>query len=195
MALTKSSMLPLGTTAPDFILHDVMTGRRWTLTDIIQDKPFLIIFMCNHCPYVKHVEEEIARVAKTYVDRVAIAAISSNDVASYPDDSPDNLKAQGERLGFNFPYFYDDRQDTAKDYKATCTPDFYLFDKDKKLVYRGQLDDSRPGNGYPTNGKDLREAIETLLSGGAINQDQKPSMGCSIKWKPGNEPDYIEEPK
>lgn len=194
MSLVKSSMLPLGTEAPNFILFDVVTERNWSLDDIVgESKPLLIVFMCNHCPYVKHIEEEIAKIGQTYSDRLAMAAISANDVSFYPDDSPDNLKEQSQRLGFNFPYFYDDRQEVAKEYKATCTPDFFLFDKNRKLVYRGQLDNSRPSNDEPINGNDLRLAIDALLLDQEISSDQKPSFGCSIKWKPGNEPDYFKE--
>lgn len=193
MAVTESLKLELGMKAPDFFLFDVVTDKKWSLDQIKGDqkKPLLIIFMCNHCPYVKHVEEEISNIGKEYADRIAVAAISANEVSLYPDDSPDNLKKQAERLGFNFPYFYDDRQDTAKAFKAACTPDFYLFDEFGLLVYHGQLDGSRPSNNIETNGKDLREAIEKTLIGEVLTEDQKPSVGCNIKWKPGGEPEYF----
>lgn len=193
MSVIQSQNLTLGSSAPDFFLFDVVTGKNWSLDQIMGDekRPFLIIIMCNHCPYVKHVEDEIGRIGKTYTDRLAIAAISANDVSLYPDDSPDHLKEQAKRLGFNFPYFYDDRQDTAKAYMATCTPDFYLFDNELKLVYHGQLDGSRPSNNTETNGEDLRNAIDKTLIEEELSQDQKPSVGCNVKWKPGNEPDYV----
>lgn len=194
MVVSESVYLSLGKEAPDFILFDVVTKKTWSRDDIADGtKPFLVIFMCNHCPYVKHVEEEIANIGKTYTDQVAMAAISANDVSMYPDDSPDNLAKQAERLGFNFPYFYDDRQNVAISFKAHCTPDFYLFDKDLKLAYHGQLDDSRPSNDIEPSGKDLREAIDALLLDKEVSKDQKASVGCSIKWKPGNEPGYFNE--
>lgn len=192
MSVTQSRSLSLGTKAPDFILFDVVTEKNWSLYDIANgEKPLLIVFMCNHCPYVKHAEREISNIGKTYTNMIAMAAISANDVSLYPDDSPGHLKEQAGRLGFNFPYFYDDRQDVAKDYKASCTPDFYLFNREQKLVYHGQLDSSRPGNNIEPSGDDLRTAIDAVLSGSDQAKDQKPSTGCGVKWKPGGEPDYL----
>lgn len=151
----------------------------------------LVMFICNHCPYVQHVQSEIADLARNYKNNVATVAISSNDIELHPDDTPANLKAQSGNQGFSFPYLYDETQEVAKVYMAACTPDFFLFDKARKLVYRGQLDDSRPGNNITLTGKDLRAAIDATLVGGAVSKDQKPSSGCNIKWKPGNEPDYF----
>jgi peroxiredoxin len=185
-------MLPLGTTAPDFSLKDVTTGKTVSL-DTFQDKTgLLVMFICKHCPYVVHVEDELARLGLDYVRKpLGIVAISANDATTHPDDSPENLKAMAQELNFTFPYLYDESQETAKAYTAACTPDFFLFDRDRKLAYRGQLDDSRPGNGKPLKGKDLRAAIEAVLAGKKPSGDQKPSIGCNIKWKKGNEPAYF----
>jgi len=192
MALTSSTMLELGTLAPDFSLPDVISGRTFTLQDFQGKKAFLIMFICRHCPYVQHVKEEIAKIGRDYKDKdIAIVAVSANDADLYPEDSPESLKEMAQELNFTFPYLYDERQETAKAYTAACTPDFFLFDKErKKLVYRGQLDDSRPGNNLPVTSKDLREAIDAVLEDRPINPNQKPSMGCNIKWKLGNEPEY-----
>ncbi|MBW4660733.1 MAG: thioredoxin family protein [Drouetiella hepatica Uher 2000/2452] len=192
MARTASTMLALGTSAPDFQLPDVVTGATISLATFAGKKALLVMFVCQHCPFVIHVREELARLGKDYSDRnVGIVAISANDVANYPDDSPDHLKAMAETLGFTFPVCYDESQETAKAYTAACTPDFFLFDGEGKLAYRGQLDDSRPGNDKPVNGQDLRKAIDSLLSDQPTLVDQKPSIGCNIKWKPGNAPDYF----
>ncbi|ATS18502.1 thioredoxin family protein [Synechococcus sp. PCC 6717] len=191
MARTESTMLALGTPAPDFQLPDVVTGQTISLGTFAEKKALLVMFICRHCPYVKHVEKELARLGQDYKDSdLGIVAISANDAAAYPDDAPDSLKAMAMELGFTFPLCYDESQETAKAYTAACTPDFFLFDGDRKLVYRGQLDDSRPRNDAPVTGKDLRQAIDTVLSGGTPSEDQKPSLGCNIKWKPGNEPAY-----
>ena len=191
MALTPSTMLALGTEAPDFSLKDVVSGKMISL-DTFQGKAgVLVMFICKHCPYVVHVKDELARLGRDYAQKsVGIAAISANDVTTHPDDSPENLKAMAQELKFAFPFCYDPSQETAQAYTAACTPDFFLFNRDRKLVYRGQLDDSRPGNGKPLNGKDLRAAIDAVLAGTPVSPDQKPSVGCNIKWKQGNEPDY-----
>ena len=191
MALTPSTMLPLGTTAPDFKLPDT-NGKTVSLADF-QDKPvLLVLFICNHCPYVKHIRIGLAQLARDYLPRgVAIAGINSNDVANYPDDSPARMKEEVKSAGYLFPYLYDETQAVAKAYHAACTPDIYLFDKTRKLVYRGQMDDSRPGNGIPVTGKDLRAALDAVLAGKPVSPHQKASMGCNIKWKAGNEPDYF----
>lgn len=185
-------MLNLGTKAPDFELEDVVSGEKITLDNFKDNKALLVMFICQHCPYAKHVEHELAQFGKDYVNKkVGIIAISSNDTESHPDDNPDNLKHQAESLGFTFPYCFDETQEVAKAYTAACTPDFFLFDQHQKLVYRGQLDGSRPGNNIPVTGKDLRTAIDSVLAGKQVDQNQKPSSGCNIKWKPGNEPSYF----
>jgi peroxiredoxin len=189
MALTDSNMLPLGTVAPDFDLPDVVTGQRVTRQQFAGKKALVVMFICRHCPYVIHVQEELARLGHDYGPKhVGIVAISSNDAANYPDDAPAKLKQQAESLGFNFPYCHDETQKVAHAYKAACTPDIYLFDADHKLVYRGQLDGSRPGSGKPVTGRDLRAALDAVLAGTPVSPDQKPSSGCNIKWKPGNAP-------
>jgi peroxiredoxin len=189
---TASTMLALGTPAPDFQLPDVVTGETISLATFAEKKALLVMFICQHCPFVIHVREELARLGKDYGDRnVGIVAISANDVANYPDDSPEHLKEMAATQGFTFPVCYDESQEVAKAYTAACTPDFFLFDSEGKLAYRGQLDDSRPGNDKPVNGKDLREAIDSLLADRSIPAEQKPSIGCNIKWKPGNAPDYF----
>ncbi|ACK72405.1 alkyl hydroperoxide reductase/ Thiol specific antioxidant/ Mal allergen [Gloeothece citriformis PCC 7424] len=191
MALTQSTMLTLGTTAPDFQLPDVVSGQTISLKNFEDKQALLIMFICQHCPFVKHIKQELANLGQDYVPKgLGIIAISANDVANYPSDSPENLKAMAQELEFNFPFCYDETQETAKTYTAACTPDFFLFDSDRKLVYRGQLDDSRPSNNLPVTGKDLRAAIENILAGKPVNSDQKPSIGCNIKWKPGHEPSY-----
>lgn len=180
----QSTMLPLGTPASDFHLQDVVSGQTISLGNFKDKKALLVMFTCRHCPYVKHVQEELAKIGRDYQSKdIGIVAISSNDIEAYPEDAPESLKEQVQELGFSFPYLYDESQDVARAYKATCTPDFFLFDKDRKLVYRGQLDDSRPGSNMPVTGKDLRAAIDSTLSDQLPDSNQKPSIGCSIKWK------------
>ena len=192
MALTPSTMLlELGTKAPNFSLPDVVSGNAISLSTFAGKKALLVMFICRHCPYVVHVREKLARLGRDCTNKdIGIAAISANDAANYPDDAPEKLSAMAKELGFTFPFCYDESQETAKAYTAACTPDFFLFDQDRKLIYRGQLDDARPGNGKPLNGKDLRAAIDAVLAGRPVNPDQKPSVGCNIKWKPANEPSY-----
>ena len=184
MALTESTMLELGTTAPDFALTDVVTGKTVRRDDFRGSKALLVMFICAHCPYVKHVEKGLAAMGKDYEDKhLSIVAISSNDVSTHPDDSPSKLKQQAMTHGFVFPYVYDETQAVAHAYKAACTPDLFLFDADLKLVYRGQFDSSRPGNGIAVTGEDLRAAIDAALAGKPPLKDQRPSIGCNIKWK------------
>ena len=184
MALTESTMLELGTTAPAFSLPDVVSGKIISLKDLSAN-PLLALFICTHCPYVKHIEKVIAQLGADYAAKpLNIIAISSNDAESYPDDSPAGLRAQATRLHFPFPYLYDESQQVAHAYLAACTPDIYLFDKELRLVYRGQFDQSRPGNSIPVTGSDLRAAIDAVLSGRPVTADQRPSIGCNIKWKP-----------
>jgi peroxiredoxin len=184
-------MLSLGTKAPDFSLPNV-DGRRVSLDDFKGAKAYLVMFICNHCPYVKHVAPELARVARDYREKgVAVVAINSNDVASHPDDSPQKMAQEVKSRGYEFPYLFDETQQVAQTYRAACTPDFYIFDKDQKLAYRGQLDDSRPDSGIPLTGKDLRAALDAVVAGRPAAGEQKPSIGCNIKWKAGNEPDYF----
>ncbi|MDA1316319.1 MAG: thioredoxin family protein [Acidobacteria bacterium] len=191
MSRTPSTMLELGTIAPAFELIDTVSGQTVSIDTFAGKKGLLVMFICNHCPFVKHVNDELVRLGENYVHAdVGVVAINSNDADNYPADAPDKMKANAEALGYKFPYLYDSTQAVAKAYAAACTPDFYLFDEDRKLVYRGQLDDSRPENDIPVSGKDLRGAIEALLSGGDPSADQKPSIGCNIKWKPGAEPQY-----
>jgi peroxiredoxin len=192
MALTPSTMmLELGTPAPAFTLPDVVSGKPVSLETFVGKTALLVMFICRHCPYVVHVKDELARIGRDYAGKpLGIAAISANDATTHPDDAPDKLKAMAKELGFTFPFCYDESQATAKAYTAACTPDFFLFDAQRRLVYRGQLDDSRPGNGKPLNGKDLRDAIDAVLAGKPVRGDQKPSIGCNIKWKKGNEPPY-----
>ena len=177
-------MLPLGTRAVDFNLPDVITGDQINLKNFEDKKALLVMFICKHCPYVKHVQSEIAKIGKDYANKsLGIVAISANDISAYPEDSPEGMKEQAKELGFTFPYCYDESQETAKSYTAACTPDFFLFGKERKLVYRGQLDGSRPGNNVPLTGEDLRAAIDAVLEDKSVNSLQKPSTGCSIKWK------------
>jgi len=184
MALTPSNMLPLGTIAPDFELPDVISGKRLSLFELRGEKGTLIMFICNHCPYVKHVQSQLVQLANDYPsDEISFVAISSNDVEAYPEDSPENMREVAKQFRYLFPYLYDESQDVARKYDAACTPDFYLFNKDLELVYRGQLDDARPGNEIPVTGDDIREALNDLIHGNPINPDQKPSVGCNIKWK------------
>jgi peroxiredoxin len=190
MSLTPSTMLPLGTVAPGFRLSDT-DGKTVSLDDFKGAPALLVAFICNHCPYVKHVRHELARLGKEYQGKgVAVVGISSNDVNTYPDDSPKMMAKEKAEVGYAFPYLYDESQQVAIAYKAACTPDFYVFNKDQKLVYRGQLDGSRPGNPIPVTGKDLRSALDAALAGKPVSDDQRPSIGCNIKWKRGNEPDY-----
>jgi peroxiredoxin len=191
MAAVNSTMLPLGTRAPDFRLP-TPDGKMVSLTQLREAPALIVVFMCNHCPYVKHIRSGLAAIARDYMPRgVAMVGINSNDVANYPADSPAKMAEEAKAAGYLFPYLYDETQGVAKAYHAACTPDIYLFDKDQKLVYRGQLDDSRPGNGLPVTGKDLRGALESVLAGKPVSPSQTPSIGCNIKWKPGNEPDYF----
>jgi len=179
-----SVMLSLGTPAPPFALCDVVSGRTYSLDSFAGKAALLIMFICRHCPYVAHVEHGIAKMGRDYTDTgLGIIGISSNDPVQYPDDAPPRLKEMAERLGFTFPFCFDETQDVAKAYRAACTPDFYLFDRDRRLVYRGQLDDSRPGNNKPATGRDLRAAINAVLTGKPVDSNQKASIGCGIKWK------------
>ncbi|MDJ0532329.1 MAG: thioredoxin family protein [Xenococcaceae cyanobacterium MO_207.B15] len=192
MVLTPSTMLALGTKAPDFALADVVSGDTISLGTFADKKALLVIFMCRHCPFVKHIQQELAKLGKDYANEsLGIVAISANDVEKYPDDSPENLKQMAQELGFNFPVCYDATQEVAKAYTAACTPDFFLFNQTQELVYRGQLDDSRPSNNLPVTGQDLRNAISNLLADKPIPSEQKPSIGCNIKWIPGKEPSYF----
>ena len=187
----ESVMLPLGTPAPAFSLRDVVSGQTCSLESFAGKAALLVMFLCRHCPYVKHVEEEVGRIGRDYAgSTLGIVAISSNDPAAYPEDAPEQLKDLAQRLNWKFPFCFDETQDVAQAYKAACTPDFYLFDAQRRLVYRGQLDDSRPSNGKPLSGRDLRAAIDAILAGRQVDKQQRPSAGCSIKWKPGNTPAY-----
>ncbi|MEA5511848.1 thioredoxin family protein [Crocosphaera sp. UHCC 0190] len=192
MVRTLSTMLPLGTKAPNFALVDALSEKTISLDTFGDKKALLVMFICVHCPFVKHIQEELAKLGKDYLKKgLGIVAISSNDIVKHPDDAPEKMKLMAEKLGFNFPFCYDESQEIAKAYTAACTPDFFLFDQKKTLVYRGQLDDSRPGNDLPVTGKDLRAAIEGVLGDKSLDSEQKPSIGCNIKWKPGNEPPYF----
>ncbi len=190
MVKTASTMLPLGTTAPDFSLPNVdgSVSRRSDFAG----KPLLVIFMCNHCPFVIHLRPALAKFADEYQAKgLAIVGISSNDISTHPQDGPEEMKAEAKSAGYHFPYLYDGDQQAAQAYKAACTPDFFLFDADHALVYRGQFDSSRPGNEVPVTGEDLRAACDAVLAGREVSIDQKPSIGCNIKWKAGLEPDYF----
>ena len=191
MARTPSTMLPLETIAPDFHLPDA-EGNFISLGDYKESPALLVIFMCNHCPFVKHILDDLVDLIPDYQAKgLAVVAINSNDVESYPDDCPEKMAELARKKEFTFPYLYDETQEVAKAYRAACTPDFFLFDAERKLVYRGQMDDSRPGNGVPVNGDDLRVALDAVLEGKDVSAEQKPSIGCNIKWKQGNEPDYF----
>ena len=191
MALTPSTMLPLGMTAPDFKLPDT-NGKMVALADFKDQAALLVVFMCNHCPYVVHIRAGLAQLARDYQPRgVSIVGINSNDAKNYPADSPAKMREEVKLAGYIFPYLHDETQAVAKAYHAACTPDFFLFDKNRKLVYRGQFDDSRPGNGIPVTGKDLRVALDALLAGQPVSANQKASIGCNIKWRSGNEPAYF----
>jgi peroxiredoxin len=191
MVAVNSTMLPLGTKAPAFRLPDT-SGKFVSVQDFTRVPALLVVFMCNHCPYVKHIRSGLAQLARDYQPRgVAMAGINSNDVGNYPADSPAKMAEEAKAAGYIFPYLYDETQEVAKAYRAACTPDFYLFDQGQRLVYRGQFDDSRPGSGTPVTGKDLRAALDAVLAGKPVSSNQKASIGCNIKWKPGNEPEYF----
>ncbi len=191
MVRTASTMTELGTPAPDFSLPDT-DGQRASLVDFAEHKALLVMFICRHCPFVVHVQQQLAALCEEYRQKgVGIVGINSNDVANYPDDSPANMKRQKEQVGFTFPYLFDETQEVAKAYRAACTPDFFLFDAERRLVYRGQMDASRPGNDIPVTGRDLRTALDAVLEDQPQIGEQRPSLGCNIKWKPGNEPDYF----
>lgn len=184
MARTPSVMIPLGTKAPDFKLPDTVSGKTLSLDELKSDKATVIMFICNHCPFVKHVQEQLVKLANDYIPKgVSFIAINSNDVENYPEDSPEKMKETAEQWKYPFPYLFDESQEVAKAYKAACTPDFYIFDGNSELAYRGQLDDSRPGNDIPVTGKDIRAALDQLLSGQPVDENQRPSLGCNIKWK------------
>lgn len=184
MALTPSNMMPLGTVAPDFTLPDTVTQTDVALTDVKSDIATVIMFICNHCPYVKHLQQPLAKVAKTYQDKgIAFVAISANDVKEYPADAPDKMREEALTHNYSFPYLYDETQAVAKAYQAACTPDFFIFDHTLRCVYRGQFDDSRPGSDVPVTGRNLCQALDQLLAGKPVNPDQRPSVGCNIKWK------------
>ena len=191
MVRTPSTMLPLGTMAPDFSLPNV-DGRTVSLADAVGPKGTVVMFICNHCPFVKHVADQLAALGRDVMPLgIGVVAISSNDVSTHPADSPEQMVHEAEDRGYPFPYLYDEAQEVAKAYHAACTPDFFLFDAARKLVYRGQLDASRPGNELPVTGADLRAAIDAVLAGRPVAAEQRPSLGCNIKWKPGNEPAYF----
>ena len=191
MALTASTMLELGTSAPDFNLKD-LDGNYISLDSFKNKKALLVVFMCNHCPYVKHIADSFVKLAEEYTARgIGIAGINSNDAEAYPEDSPAKMKEFAHEKNISFPYLYDETQETAKKYRAACTPDFFLFDSERKLVYRGQMDEARPGNDAPVTGEDLIAALDAVLDGKPVQKDQKASMGCNIKWKEGNAPDYF----
>jgi peroxiredoxin len=191
MALTASTMLPLGSKAPGFRLPDT-EGATVSLDDFRDAPALLVVFLCNHCPYVKHVRHGLAALAKEYQAKgVAVVGISANDVTTHPDDSPEMMAREKAQVGYTFPYLYDETQEVARAYQAACTPDFYVFDRNRSLAYRGQMDGSRPGNPVPVTGADLRAALDAVLSGRPVPADQKPSLGCNIKWKRGNEPPYF----
>jgi peroxiredoxin len=191
MVKTPSTMVPLGTEAPDFRLAD-SSGKEWALDDFKGAPALLVMFICNHCPYVKHIRRELALTMQDFASRgVAVVGIQSNDVDSHPEDGPEHMAKEARTVGYTFPYLSDADQEVAKSYRAACTPDFFLYDADQRLAYRGQFDDSRPGGGTPVTGSDLRAAVDAVLEGKPAPDVQNPSMGCNIKWKPGNEPDYF----
>lgn len=191
MVRTPSTMLPLGTAAPDFSLPNV-DGRMLSLGDVVGERGTVVMFICNHCPFVKHVADQLAQLGRDYASRgIGFVAISSNDVSGHPADSPEQMVHEAESRGYPFPYLYDETQEVARDYRAACTPDFFAFDAGRNLAYRGQLDGSRPGNGVPVDGADLRAALDALVAGRKPADMQRPSLGCNIKWKPGQEPEYF----
>ena len=184
MARTPSTMVALSTKAPDFVLPDTVSGKQLSLENIKGEVATMIMFICNHCPFVKHVNSELVRLANDYKNKgIGFVAISSNDVINHPDDAPGLMTQVAKQLKYPFPYLYDESQETAKAYDAACTPDFFIYDKDLRLVYRGQLDDSRPGNEIPVTGKDIRNALDRLINNKPVSQEQRPSIGCNIKWK------------
>lgn len=195
MVRTESTMLQLGTSAPDFRLLNTNTaygGEEVSLADLKEKSAILVIFMCNHCPFVIHVRDELVKFVAQYQPKgLVVVAISANDATTHPADSPTEMARAADEFGFTFPYLYDENQEVAKAYQAACTPDFFLFDGQLKLAYRGQFDDARPSNQIPVTGKDLRAAVDAVLAGEAVHVEQKPSIGCNIKWKPGQEPDYF----
>ncbi len=187
----STMMLPLGAEAPPFRLADP-AGKTWSLDDFAQKEALLVAFICNHCPFVKHIRHGFAELARDYRGRgVAVVGINSNDAATHPDDSPEKMAEEAKAVGYDFPYLVDDTQEVAQRYRAACTPDFFLFDRQRKLVYRGQMDGARPGNDVPVTGADLRAALDAVLAGKPVAAEQTPSIGCNIKWKPGREPDYF----
>lgn len=191
MVKTASTMLPLGTKAPPFALPNI-DGKIVSLEDFADRKALVVMFICNHCPFVKHLRSALAEFGREYQAKgVGIVAINPNDAATYPDDSPQKMIEEARSAGYTFPYLYDETQAVAKAYRAACTPDFYVFNAERALVYRGQFDSSRPGNGKPITGADLRAAVDAVLAGRAPSPEQRPSIGCNIKWKPGQEPDYF----
>lgn len=191
MALTPSTMLPLGTQLPFFALQDVH-GQIVKSSDFATARAYLVMFICNHCPYVKHVADTVAKITSSMLDQgVAVFGIMSNDVSKYPDDRPELMKMEAAQRGYKFPYLHDDKQEVAKAFHAACTPEFYVFDAAQKLVYRGQLDDARPGSSVPPSGAHVTAAVTAVLMGQPVSPDQKPSMGCNIKWRPGHEPSYF----
>ncbi|KKP38006.1 MAG: Antioxidant, AhpC/TSA family [Candidatus Peregrinibacteria bacterium GW2011_GWA2_33_10] len=184
MVLTPSTMVTLGSKAPEFQLKDVVSGKFFSLSELKSETGTVIMFICNHCPYVKHVQEEIVNLANDFKNKnISFIAISSNDIETYPEDGPEKMKETALEKKYPFPYLFDETQNTAKAYNAACTPDFFIYDKELKLIYRGQLDDSRPENNKPITGNDVREALNNVINGNLINPNQKPSMGCNIKWK------------
>ncbi len=184
MALTPTKKIALGFTAPDFELPDAATGATIGLRQLRGKVATVVMFICNHCPYVKHVQHGLVQLASDYIPKgVTFVAINSNDAANYPEDAPDKMKEEIRKVGYPFPYLFDESQEVAKAYEAACTPDFNIFDKDLKCVYRGQMDDSRPGNGIAVSGRDIRKALDQLIAGGEVDTDQQPSVGCNIKWK------------
>ena len=192
MVATPSMMLPLGTPMPEFSLVNAVDGRTLSSSELGGQAGTVVMFICNHCPFVKHVKEELGYLSNDYASHgVTFVAINSNDVKQYPDDAPPRMKQLAEAQGWDFPYLLDETQEVAKAFKAACTPDFFVFDGEQELVYRGQLDDSRPSNDIPVTGTDLRTALDALLAGQPISEEQKPSLGCNVKWKPGNEPEYF----
>lgn len=193
MVKTASDMLPLGTPAPDFRLEDAVSGRTVALADFPAERPLLVVFLCNHCPYVVHVRGEFGRLERDYAGRLSIVGINANSLQTHPQDGPEHMRELALELGWSFPFLFDATQEVARAYHAACTPDFFLFGAStggvRRLVYRGQLDGSRPGNDVPVTGEDLRAAIDAVLGGREVAADQRPSLGCNIKWAPGGEPD------
>lgn len=191
MAATPSTMAPLGMPAPDFTLQDFQ-GKEWSLQDFAEAPALLVAFICNHCPFVVHIRSAFSDLAREYREKgLAVVAVAANDVGQYPQDGPEGMAKEAREAGYTFPYLYDEGQEVAKAYTAACTPDFFLFDGERKLVYRGQFDDSRPGNDVPVTGADLRAAADAVLQGRPLPEEQRASIGCNIKWKPGNAPEYF----